>query len=287
MWMVSIVGITDNLKNLYQYHSKIAVPYHYPVNFDVWEKSFLHDIDGEGRTLFKELTVKGAYQQNQLVGFIQYGRTAFGFDDRGGISHSVSYPVIRAFYFDKDKSEAGRLLLSSALEHFQTETDMTYAFFHYFGMSCYARHGKLFENSPHINDLLLQNGFQIEHENVFYASGLEDANHEDVAIRWHEMSAGRQQYGEFLIDSNPIGECEIHYLEQPDIAYLRWIYVKEGLQGKGIGTKCMRSLKQALFEKGISKLDTDTALTNTGAQRFYEKNGFVREGISRSFYIEK
>lgn len=285
--MISIVEITDNLNDLYQYHSKIAVPYHYPVDFDVWEKSFLHDIDGEGRTLFKELTVKRAYQQNHLVGFIQYGRTTFGFGDKGRISYSVSYPVIRAFYFNRNKPEAGRLLLSSALEHFQSETDMIYAFFHYFGMSCYARHGKLFESCPHISDLLFQNGFQVEHENVFYASGLEDVNHEDVAIRWYEMSAGRQQYGEFLIDSNPIGECEIHCLEQPGIAYLRWIYVKEELQGKGMGTKCMCSLKNALYEKGVRRLDTDTALTNTGAQRFYEKNGFVREGISRSFYIEK
>ncbi len=67
---------------------------------------------------------------------------------------------------------------------------------------------------------------------------------------------------------------EIHYLEQPGIAYLRWIYVEEGLQGKGIGTKCMCSLKKYLYDKGIRKLDTDTALTNTGAQHFYEKNKF-------------
>lgn len=44
-----------------------------------------------------------------------------------------------------------------------------------------------------------------------------------------------------------VGECEIHYLEQPSIAYLRRIFVKEELQ----------------------------------------KKGFVREGISKSFYIEK
>lgn len=79
---------------------------------------------------------------------------------------------------------------------------------------------------------------------------------------------------------------EIHYLEQPGIAYLRWIYVEEGLQGKGIGTKCMCSLKKYLYDKGIRKLDTDTALTNTGAQHFYEKNKFTRRGISRSFYLE-
>lgn len=44
-----------------------------------------------------------------------------------------------------------------------------------------------------------------------------------------------------------VGECEIHYLEQPSIAYLSRIFVKEELQEKG----------------------------------------FVREGISKGFYIEK
>lgn len=44
-----------------------------------------------------------------------------------------------------------------------------------------------------------------------------------------------------------VGECEIHYLEQPSIAYLRRIFVKEELQ----------------------------------------KKRFVREGISRSFLYRK
>lgn len=33
-----------------------------------------------------------------------------------------------------------------------------------------------------------------------------------------------------------VGECEIHYLEQPSIAYLRRIFVKEELQKKRICT---------------------------------------------------
>lgn len=262
--MANIVKIKNNMKDIYWYQTRFSHPAMYPVDFDIWEKSFLHDIDGEGRTLFKELTVKGAYLENELVGFIQYGRATLGFDKDGKISESISYPVIRSLYFNQDLQEVGAVLLNEALKGFGDDSKIIYAFYHYFGMSCYARHGKLFENYPHISDLLMQNGFQVEHENVFYSSVLEDSHNEDVAIRWYGMSAGRQRYGEFLIDSKPIGECEIHYLEQPSIAYLRWIYVEEGLQGKGIGTKCMCSLKKYLYDKGIRKLDTDTALTNTG-----------------------
>lgn len=284
--MVNIVKIKSSMKDIYWYQTRFLHPAMYSVDFDIWEKSFLHDIDGKGKTLFKELTVKGAYLENELVGFVQYGRTSLGFDKDGKISERISYPVIRSLYFNRDLQEVGAALLNEALKDFGDDSEIIYAFYHYFGMSCYARHGKLFENCSHISTLLLQLGFQIEHENVFYSSVPEAAHDEGVAMRWHEVSTGRQQYGEFLIDSNPIGECEIHYLEQPGIAYLRWIYVKEGLQGNGIGAMCMCSLKNFLYKKGIRKLDTDTALTNVGAQHFYEKNGFARKGISRSFYLE-
>lgn len=39
-----------------------------------------------------------------------------------------------------------------------------------------------------------------------------------------------------------------------------------------------------LFSNGITRFDTDTALTNKAAQHFYEKNVFVNEGITRSYY---
>ena len=59
------------------------------------ERSYLYDTDGEGRTLFSDLTTVGAYFGGKLVGFIQYGRTSFGFDENGEISNTVFYSVIR------------------------------------------------------------------------------------------------------------------------------------------------------------------------------------------------
>jgi ribosomal protein S18 acetylase RimI-like enzyme len=46
----------------------------------------------------------------------------------------------------------------------------------------------------------------------------------------------------------------------------------------------MRSLFAQLYNMGIRRFDTDTARNNTIAQSYYEKNGFINEGITRSYY---
>lgn len=44
-----------------------------------------------------------------------------------------------------------------------------YAFYHYFGMTCFARHGKLYEKYTDIEELLMKHQFNREHENVYYS----------------------------------------------------------------------------------------------------------------------
>lgn len=273
---------TNNLKDIYEFQLRFQTPYYFEVDFEIWKKSFTDDIDGEGRVLFKELLVKAVYDNDELVCFIQYGKTAFGFDDNGEISKDISYPVIRNLYFNKDRVDAGELLLKEAINNITTDEKL-YAFFHYFGMSCFARHGKLFEQHAYIDKLLKENGFEIEHENVYYSSRLYGDEESEAEIIPHNMTKGNQQYIDFKIDGNQVGGCEVHYLDDTT-AYLRWIYVNGNIVGKGIGTKCMIALKLFLYEKGIRRFDTDTALNNTVAQRYYEKNNFTREGITRSYF---
>lgn len=272
----------DSFEQIHACQMHFASPWFFPTDFSVWEKSFAHDVDGEGRTLFKELSVQAAYEADELIGFIQYGKTAFGFNELGDISSEVSYCVIRNLYFPKNRTDAGTMLLNAALEAFGPE-EKVYAFFHYFGMSCFARHGKLFEKHGHIEDLLKQNGFEIEHENVYYASSLNRVEDANVEILPQNLTAGNQQYMDFLMDGKQVGGCEVHYIDRKT-TYLRWIYVNGDLVGRGIGTKCMSALKHWLYQKGTTRLDTDTALSNTAAQHYYEKNGFTRDGISRSYY---
>lgn len=279
-----MLKITDiyNLKDIYNFHMSFETPYFFKADFDFWKKSFEDDIDGEGRTLFKELKVKVVYENDELVGFVQYGKTAFGFDESGDISSEVSYSVIRNLYFVKERAEVGVLLLNNAMESLGAN-EKIYAFFHYFGMSCFARNGKLFEKHAHIDALLKENGFEIEHENVYYSSTFKDGQNSEVTIIANDLTKGNQQYIDFKIDDNQVGGCEVHYLSE-STAYLRWIYVNSDMVGKGIGSKCMNALKYFLYEKGIKRFDTDTALNNIVAQHYYEINGFLREGIMRSYY---
>ncbi len=279
-----MLKITDtyDLKDIYDFQLGFKTPYFFDVDFEDWKKSFEDDIDGEGRALFKELNVKAVYDEEELLGFVQYGKTAFGFDESGEISSEISYPVIRNLYFVKDRADAGGLLLHNAMENLG-DKERVYAYFHYFGMACFARHGKLFENHAHIDSLLKENGFEVEHENVYYSSALSESKNSEVVLAAGVLTKGNQQYIEFKIDGKQVGGCEVHYINDTT-AYLRWIYVNGDIVGKGIGTKCMEALKSFLYEKGIVRFDTDTALDNKVAQHYYEKNDFLREGITRSYF---
>ena len=279
--MLSITNTCD-LNAIYNFQLSFKTPYFYNVDFDAWKQSFEADIDGEGRVLFNELNVKAVYDNQELLGFVQYGKTAFGFDDNGEISDKVSYPVIRNLYFVKDNTQAGDLLLKEALKDLGTDSRV-YAFFHYFGMTCFARHGKLFESHAHIDELLKNNGFEVEHENVYYSSIIKGDEKSEVTLTANDLSKGNHQYIDFKLDNTHLGGCEVHYLDE-NTAFLRWIYVNGDMVGKGIGTKCMNALKQFLYKKGITRFDTDTALNNNVAQHYYEKNNFTREGITRSYY---
>lgn len=282
--MISITELTD-LPQVYGYQLHFAAPNFFPVDFESWKTSFEQDVDGQGRPLFRQLHAKAAYEGDALVGFVQYGRTAFGFDDCGEISDQVSYRVIRSLYFDAGREDAGQALLQAAMEELGA-AETVYAFFHYFGMSCFARHGKLFAHYPWIAELLHGAGFTVEHENVYYSASLQACPATDVVIVGHDLTTGGQQTFDFLLDGEQIGCCEVHYVT-PGVAYLRWIYIFEQQQNRGVGSACMNALKAWLYSRGISRLDTDTALDNLRAQHYYEKNRFTREGITRSYHLIK
>lgn len=273
------------LKAVYEYQMELQLPWFFGSDYELWEESYLRDTDGWGRGLFRWLRTLGAYDGEKLVGFVQFGSTAFGFDACGEISAEISYPVIRNFYFDQDRADAGKLLLDAATQHLAGESRI-YAFFHYFGMSCFGRHGKLHEGFPWIRSALESAGFITEHENVYYSAHLGGDASADVRLAGQAVTEGGQQYFAFEADGTEVGGCEVHYIPGGNAAYLRWIFINDALQGAGIGTRCMAALKAYLRKRGIDRLDTDTALENVAAQHFYEKNGFARKGISRSYYTE-
>ena len=54
--MEIVLKKVENTRDIYNYMVNLSFPYNYGVEFDTWEKSFLYDTDGDGRTLFSDLT---------------------------------------------------------------------------------------------------------------------------------------------------------------------------------------------------------------------------------------
>ncbi len=59
------------------------------------------------------------------------------------------------------------------------------------------------------------------------------------------------------------------------VAKLDDVNVRPGLEGRGLGSAMMASLKEELRRIGVSRIDTATHLDNPGARRFYERHGFA------------
>lgn len=257
-------------------------PYHFPMDEAAWASSMYDDVDSDGRKLFAEL-----HTEQTDHAMVQYGHSAFGFDENGELSDSVHYPIIRDLAFAAEHSDEGEALLKKTLEYFLGEARI-YAFFHYFGMSACGRHGKLHEKDGHVAQLLEQHGFVVEHENIYYIRQLGENDMGDVRIQlqWRDLSAGDCREFAALLDEQEIGWGQVHFLPQRDIAYLRWIYIDEKRQHTGLGTAVMKQLFKELYDMGIRRFDTDTARSNTAAQGYYEKTGFRNAGITRSYYTK-
>lgn len=58
------------------------------------------------------------------------------------------------------------------------------------------------------------------------------------------------------------------------VAKLDDVNVRPGLEGQGIGSAMMDSLKEELRHSGVTRIDTATHFDNPGARRFYERHGF-------------
>lgn len=266
-------------------------PCHFPVSEDQWYTSVHDDVDSNGKKLFDKLVVRYSRPQGGPLGvfngMIAYGTTAFGFNEKGELCDDVHHKVIRDLCFDATTPKIGQDLLDAAMADLG-QSECIYAFFHYFGMSACARHGKLHESQRHIHDLLLRNGFCVEHENVYYARELTDLDVADKGpgIAWRDLNAGGCREFAAIADGDEIGWGQVHFLPQGHIAYLRWIYIDEKRQHQGLGTATMRTLCAQLYQMGITRFDTDTALQNTAAQGYYEKTGFANKGITRSYYKE-
>jgi GNAT superfamily N-acetyltransferase len=76
-----------------------------------------------------------------------------------------------------------------------------------------------------------------------------------------------------------VGCCVICYAISTSrgsiVAKLDDVNVRPGLEGRGIGSAMVDSLKEELRRIGVTRIDTATHFDNPGARHFYERHGFA------------
>ena len=108
-------------------------------------------------------------------------------------------------------------------------------------------------------------------------------------IEEEERQAARNNSRKYLIETcdkrKVIGQ--IDYYDLDSIARSAWTSIMIGnaeYWGGGYGTEAMRILLHYLFNQvGLHRVALTVHESNTRAQRSYEKNGFVSEGILRDW----
>jgi ribosomal protein S18 acetylase RimI-like enzyme len=281
----------QHLPDLYSFWQNLGkdIPFFFRVSPETWQECFLED-RLDGRLIFKTLHTWLAFGRDELLGFVQFGQPNFAWDSAGNPYSDPVIGVIRHLYFKQDAPEAGQALLAKA-ESFLEQFRVQHAFYHIFGMSCNAHHGKLHESLAHVERLLLESGFQVEHENVYYALDLEQISsarqiRDRIEVIRAVRSPGVEAY-EFLLEGSTAGTAEVRLLtikeDAPKTAYLTWIGVREGQKGQGLGSRFLHAVIEDLRARKYRWLHTDTASTNAAAQHFYERFGFSNLGKTRSY----
>ena len=278
---------SNNVIALYNYFRDIEryIPYYFPIDYDTWYKCMFDDYL-DGKRLFKDIKTFLYYENDLLKGFIQYGISNFVFTDNG-TDYSNNYAIIRNLHYSKN-SKNPKELVEKALEYFGNKFNEISAFFHIFGMSCYARHGKLHNSAFYIEDLLYKYSFTRGHENVYFSkSNSPEDDYNDPKITFQiEQNGENKEKITFFQDDDQIGYSELAFLHK-NISYMYIIEITEKIRNQNYGTRCMNIIFRLLKERKIVQLDLDTIDSNYIAQKFYTKLGFEFKGITRSYSLDK
>jgi ribosomal protein S18 acetylase RimI-like enzyme len=277
---------------LYTYWRKLGenVPYFFPVSPERWTRCLLVD-EVAGERMFDRLETYVAEDEGQIIGFAQFGHPYFSWDDRHAKYYNPQIGVLRHFYFSAGRFNAAEAMYAYA-QSFLMHYPRRYAFYHIYGMSCNAHHGKLYTGMAHVDRFIKAKGFQIEHENVNYSLNLNQVTHTTSDII-KLIPQAREFYApqiyKIMHHNTPVGTITVQLMDiingeaDKDVAYLSLLQMDETYRGRGWGTLAMQLLYGMLRDKGYRHLHLDTASTNLGAQRFYTEVGFRNRGSSRSY----
>ncbi|MGL4990501.1 MAG: GNAT family N-acetyltransferase [Sarcina sp.] len=289
--MMKIIEINkENCSKLIEYWKDLSknIPYFYPVNVDELTYSLLDDRK-YGERIFNYLESYLIEENNEILGFIQFGKPHIYWDTNGEKCYNPNIGVIRNIYFNEDRFDVGRKLIDKAEEFFNNNNfENCFAFNHVLGVSCNAYHGKLHENKKYIANLLSEYAYGIEHENVYYSIDLNTRQQVEIDEDIELVKNGTDEHGKevisFIYKNENIGESIILYLDNIKMVYMSILWINDRYANKGLGSKIIKLICNDLYSNGYTRLDLDTAKNNLGAQKFYERNGFENKGITRSYF---
>ncbi|ADL52965.1 GNAT family N-acetyltransferase [Clostridium cellulovorans] len=280
----------ENCSKLKGYWDELSknIPYFYPVTTDELIYSLLED-RRYGEIIFNYLETYLIEEDNEILGFIQFGEPHIYWDTNGKKVYDPNIGVIRHIYFNEDRHEAGKMLVNKAEDFFKNSSfDNCFAFNHVLGLSCTAYHGKLHESKIYIAKLLGEYGYEIEHENVYYTIDLTTKQQveidEDIKVIKNGINEYNKEVIDFIYKGEKIGESVVLYLDNVKTVYMSTLWIDNKYSNNGFGSKFIKMICNDLRTKGYEKLDLDTAKNNLGGQRFYERNTFVSKGITRSYF---
>jgi len=280
---------------LYAYWRKLGenIPYFFPVSPERWTVCLLED-KLEDERIFDRLETYVAKDRGRVVGFAQVGHPRFSWDARGQKYYNPGIGVIRHFYFDSGRLDVAEAMYAQ-VQTFLKPYPHRHAFYHIYGMSCNAHHGKLSMWLEHVDQFIRAKDFQIVHENVYYSLALNDFGQppgDNLRLIPQPRDIYAPQEYKIWLHNTPIGTLKVRFLDHlngeaaKDTVYLPLITIDQTYRGCGWGTLAIQQLCWMLRDKGYAHLHLDTASSNEGAQRFYERFGFNNRGRSRS-YIHK
>jgi ribosomal protein S18 acetylase RimI-like enzyme len=277
---------------LYGYWRKLGknIPYFFPVSPERWAQCLLED-ELAGERMFDRLETYIAEDQGRVIGFAQIGHPRFSWDDRGAKYYNPQIGILRHFYFDTGRYNAAEAMYARA-QSFLMHYPRRHAFYHIYGMSCNAHHGKLYSGLAHVDRFIRAKGFQVEHENVYYSLALQEVeqdSHDNLRLIPQAREFYAPQVYKIMLHNTPVGTITVQFMDlingeaAKDAVYLSQVLMDETYRGRGWGTLAMQLLYRMLLDKGYRHLHLDTASTNVGAQRFYIRIGFHNRGRSRSY----
>jgi len=288
---MQLVDIRElNRGDLKQYLDSLhdRTPFYFDTDFGVWEKDYF-DLDGD---LFCELEGKAAVRDDgRIVGIVMYGKPRRCWNRRGEFIELPNIGIIREIYFDQDETAAGEQLLAEAMAYV-SRCDDYHAFYHAFGLPSMAGHGKLaYSWFGHVEKLILDRHFAIEHENLYFAKeiGIQPV---DGALRLEIAQSDdlkRERITAFL-DAREIGTAEVKLMDRytgtttKDAVYLTWIGIHEEFRGRGYGAKFLNGIENEYAGRGYARLHLDTANNNTIARQLYMKRGYRHLCSTRSYF---